>query len=151
MTQPPILIRRSDKKTSIDSGKKAMKEEPNVHRSMTPLPETATTATAKEEDTDEPEEGRDKHIWWLHVEREVTIGFFETAEDGVKFLEDHELEPVLRKDGSYYAMFDTSENAYEDPAFYLFYRKTYTRCDTQETINLEKVPISYQLCSEHNE
>ncbi|KAF9167386.1 hypothetical protein BGX21_011482 [Mortierella sp. AD011] len=91
---------------------------------------------------------RDRHIWWMHIETEITIGFFETAEDGVEFLLDHELDPFENNDGSYQAYFDTDENAYENPVFSFFYRRN---TDRDEIITLEEVLVGRQICFEHDE
>ncbi|KAF9353544.1 hypothetical protein BGX26_008691 [Mortierella sp. AD094] len=138
--------------TSIHEGKdepNASEDEPDSNEDETDTSEDepdADRATPTQKSKDEPD--RNRYVWWMHIETEITIGFFETAEDGIEFLEEHELEPFGNNDGSYQAYFDPNENAYENPVFSFFYRKN---SDDHELITLERMPVGYQICFEHDE
>ncbi|KAF9993648.1 hypothetical protein BGZ79_001665, partial [Entomortierella chlamydospora] len=121
----------------------------------------ATSASASESSSSAPpppppamaisssrvEQPKDKTIWWLNIEREITIAFFETAKEGLKFLRDHGLEPIKRRLGDYYAIYDTRENIYKKPIFLYFYRRS---GEHEEYITLEEVSMAFQLCDEHD-
>ncbi|KAF9203534.1 hypothetical protein BGZ49_006313 [Haplosporangium sp. Z 27] len=129
---------------------------PATHEGKSEADSDENTSSSDDSDTDQETSSRNSNtppntrrsIWWMHIETEITVGFFETADDGLALLEKHELEPWGNGDGSYQAYFEHDEHAYEDPLFGFFYRRN---SNGPELITLEEVGIGRQICFEHDE
>ncbi|KAF9095536.1 hypothetical protein BGX27_001256 [Mortierella sp. AM989] len=145
-----VQIRRSLVPASQITSTEGNKDESDIDQTTSTQESDDETeidrTTSKQKSDDEPD--RDHYIWWMHIETEITIGFFQTAEEGIELLEEHELEPWNNNDGSYQAYFDTDEHAYENPLFWFFYRKN---PGNKELITLERMPVGCQICNEHDE
>ncbi|KAF9100051.1 hypothetical protein BGX27_000495 [Mortierella sp. AM989] len=139
-----IIVSLRDEGETPDSKRQKVSEEQDdeevTHGAPAISPQTTTTTQ------DEPD--NELNFWWLHIEREITIAFFKTCEEGVKFMKDHGLKPTKSRCGDYYATYDTREGVYDNPIFWMFYRRS---GENEEIITLEEVSTGFQYCNEHDE
>ncbi|KAF9403006.1 hypothetical protein BGX21_007615 [Mortierella sp. AD011] len=84
---------KRQKRSESSDSKAQRKENPAATSSSTAAPPAMAISSSKVE---QPE---DKTIWWLNIGREITIAFFETAKEGLKFLRHHGLEPIKQRSG----------------------------------------------------